>query len=101
MTTHRPRTRLSNPGMEPLEARRVLSTADFVSGLYTETLHRSATAPEVTAWVNLINAGHSRGEGAHRFCTSSAHLGFEVEAEYQSILHRSAEPQARAAATAF
>ena len=101
MTTHRPRARLVNPGMEMLEARRVLSTSDFVSGLYTETLHRSATGPEVTAWVNLIEQGHSRGEVANLFWTSSAHLGFEVEAEYQSIVHRSADPQGLAAATAF
>ncbi len=103
MTTHHVRhshSRATRP-IEALEARRVLSTSDFVSGLYTEVLHRSATAMEVADWDGFIAAGHSRSQVADLFWTSTPHLQFEVEQEFQANLGRDADPKALANATAF
>lgn len=99
MTSRRPRRAL--PDIESLEARRVLSTSDFVSGLYTEVLHRSATAPEIAFWNNYAAQGHSKSEIASIFWTATPHLQFEVEREYQEIVHRAADPAGLAAATSL
>lgn len=94
-----PRPRRTLPGMESLEARQVLSTTDFVTGLYTEVLHQTATTSQVGFWLNYMNQGHSRSEVANLFWTSTPHLQFEAEREYQTIVHRDADAQGLAAAT--
>jgi hypothetical protein len=80
--------------VERLEDRRVLSTTDFVTGLYTTLLHRAPQPVEVSNWVANINAGVvSPQQVATTFLTSPEFFNNVVVLDYQHILGRAPAPQ--------
>ena len=48
---------ISSLNVESLEDRCVLSSAEFVNGLYHDILHRTPAAAEVAAWTAVVNEG--------------------------------------------
>jgi hypothetical protein len=78
--------------VERLEDRCVLSTSTYVSGLYANLLHRSATAAEVAGWVNLIDGGAQPEQVTLAFTGSPEFQTNLIRTDYQAFLRR--EPTA-------
>jgi hypothetical protein len=86
---HHPR-----PEVEPLEQRCVFSTAAFVTGLYTNLLHRAPQSSEVSFWVGQLNGGTATPlQVATEFVTSQEYRTDFIRSEYQLLLGRAAGPQ--------
>jgi len=81
--------------VEQLEDRWVPSATDFVRGLYTDVLHRAGSDAEVNSWVQLLNGGFSGQVVAQAFVHSDEHHGVQVDALYQSVFGRAADPGGR------
>ena len=69
----------------------VVADANFVNGLYQNTLGRSADAAGLTAWVQLLENGFSRTAVAASFWRSPEHRALEVNQFYSNTLHRAAD----------
>jgi hypothetical protein len=83
------RTRSVALSVEALEERRVLSTASYVTSLYTTLLQRSPAPAEVAYWEGQINdAGVSPAQVATDFTTSAEFRTNLIEADYQHLLGR-------------
>jgi serpin B len=63
----------------------------FVSRLYADVLGRSATADEVAAWVQVLDAGAGRPAVAAAIVQSPEAVRHTVAGWYQTYLHRPAE----------
>jgi len=79
--------------VEALEDRQVLSTASYVTGLYTTLLHRTPAPSEVAPWVTAIDAGVSPQAVALEITTSQEFENNLVVSDYQNILGRAPSPQ--------
>jgi hypothetical protein len=64
----------------------------WVGHLYQDLLGRTASDPEVVAWVNQAAAGLSRQVLVTGFLTSPEYRAKEVKDLYQTLLHRSVDP---------
>jgi hypothetical protein len=75
-----------------LESRTVLSLAPgtgaplFVTDLYNDLLFRTPSTAELNYWVNNLRNGGSTYDVAHKFVTSTEHLGIEVQGFYNLYL---------------
>jgi hypothetical protein len=78
--------------VEALEERCVLSTAEYVTGLYSSILHRSPAPAEVAGWVDTLNAGASPKDVALAFTTSPEYSTNMIRAEYNMFLGRQPAP---------
>jgi hypothetical protein len=78
--------------LEALEERCVLSTADYVTGLYTGLLHRNPSSVEVAAWVDDLNAGANPREVALAFTDSVEYATNAIKANYNLFLGRQPAP---------
>jgi hypothetical protein len=79
--------------VESLEERRVLSTAAYVSALYTTLLHRAPDAAGVASWASLIDQGAlSPAQVTSDFTTSAEFRTNLIEADYQQLLGRTPQP---------
>jgi hypothetical protein len=90
---HNPSSSVSSVSLEvePLEDRCVPSTTAFVAGLYTNLLHRSPQAAEVTPWVNALDAGTlTPQQAALNFTTSTEYRTNVIQSDYQKLLGRTA-----------
>jgi hypothetical protein len=74
--------------VEDLEARRVLSNAQYVNALYNDLLHRAPASSEVTLWSNALRAGGDPLQVALDFTSSPEYLGDLIRADYQTFLGR-------------
>ncbi len=83
-----------NLGVETLEARLVPDAASYVNGLYLQVLHRSPTAAEVTAGVQLDQTS-SATQLVASIWLSPEHRGLQVDSYYQSFLDRTETPAER------
>jgi hypothetical protein len=80
--------------VESLEERCVFSTAAFVTGLYTNLLHRGPQPADVAVWVGQLNGGSATPlQVATEFVTSQEYRTDFIRSEYQLLLGRSAGPQ--------
>ncbi len=79
----------ARPAVEALEDRRVLSTAQFVSNLYTDLLNRTPSRGELVLWLNTVNRGTPTLQVTTGFVNSDEFLNQETVANYQSLLGRS------------
>src|SRR6516162_4966807 len=92
-------TRLS---VESLEQRQMLdaglpSSAQFVTALYYDLLHRSPSQADVAAWAGFLDAGHSRDDVANSFISSPGYRFNLLRQDYETLLGR--DPEAGIAAT--
>jgi RHS repeat-associated protein len=68
----------------------------FVTALYQNVLNRVPAVGEVSPWVQLLVAGHSRAEVTQWFWESAEHRGIQVDGFYRTYLGRSADAAGRA-----
>src|SRR5437870_800260 len=74
--------------VESLEQRDLPSSSSYVSALYTELLHRPASAPEVAAWVRQLDSGMPAAQVTNAFVTSPEYLVNLMENDYEVFLQR-------------
>jgi hypothetical protein len=79
----------ARPAVELLEDRRLLTSAQYVTALFTDFLARSPTAAELTADVAALNTGTSPQSLALSILNSDEFLTDQVVADYQALLRRS------------
>jgi hypothetical protein len=80
--------------VEELEKRCVLSSAEFVTGLYTNFLHRLPAPSEVQGWVAALDTGAaSPQQVALSFTTSDEYRSNLIRTDYQVFLQRTPAPQ--------
>ncbi len=88
------RRRSVSLNVEELEKRCVLSSAEFVTGLYTNLLHRVPALSEVQGWVEALDTGAaSPQESALTFTTSNEYRSNLIRADYQLFFKRTPAPQ--------
>jgi hypothetical protein len=92
-----------SPAVETLEDRCVPSTSTFVTGLYTNLLHRDPQPAEVTAVVNAIDTGFLTPQQAALNITTSTEFRVDlIQADYQRFFGRTASvPEVNAWVAAF
>src|SRR5262249_47756596 len=83
-------------GIERLEERQMLdaalpSSAQFVTALYYDVLHRSPSTAEVAAWAGFLDQGHSRDDVATSFIMSSEYRIDLIRQDYETLLGRDPE----------
>ncbi|HVA50449.1 MAG TPA: Ig-like domain-containing protein [Pirellulales bacterium] len=64
----------------------------FVEKLYQQLLNRGASDSDIMGFVNLLNAGVSRGQVASLFLNSNEYLANFVNSSYEHLLHRTVDP---------
>jgi hypothetical protein len=80
--------------VEELEKRCVLSSAEFVTGLYTNFLHRVPAISEVQGWVAAMDTGAaSPQQVALSFTTGDEYRSNLIRADYQEFFKRTPAPQ--------
>lgn len=75
----------------------VAGSSSFVTGLYTDVLHRTPNAVEVDSWLREVHSGRDGKSIAAAFVQSDEHHGIEVEDLYQALLGRAADAGGKAA----
>src|SRR5262249_46226769 len=80
-----------------LEARLTPDASSFVTGLYSDLLHRTPDAPGLAAWVSALNHGASRQQVVQAIYNSAEHRGIQVADDYANILGRAVDPTGKAA----
>jgi hypothetical protein len=78
--------------VEALEDRCVPSSAEYVTALYGDILHRAPGPAEVAGWVAVLNAGTSPEQLALAFTTSSEYQANTIRADYEMFLGRQPAP---------
>jgi hypothetical protein len=85
-------SRSFRPELERLEERCVLSTAQYVTGLYSDLLHRSPSRAEVRQQVAALDAGENTAQFALGLIHSAEYSRDQVRADYQALLGRLPTP---------
>jgi hypothetical protein len=92
-TTHQPRRPQVRLELEILEDRCVLSSSNYISGLYINLLHRIGGPAEVNFWVNVLDTSANPALVASEFVNSIEFRTNLVRFDYQALLHRSPTAQ--------
>ena len=78
--------------LELLEDRCVLSSAQYISGLYASILHRAPAPAEVANWVSVLNATRSPQQIALAIATSTESRSDIIQTDYKTFLGRQPAP---------
>ena len=74
--------------VEALEARNLLSSAEYVTGLYQDLLHRAPATAEVTNWVFALDSGSSPFQLAQAITGSVEFQSNVIRSDYVLFLGR-------------
>jgi len=74
--------------VEALEERAVPSTAQYVTAVYTDLLHRQPSAAETASWVSAFNAGTTPAQMIQIVSTSPELRQDIIISDYSNFLHR-------------